>query len=192
MIYSLCDYTGNMLKPWRDAGFDTKAIDIQNGEDVFSLSVLADAEMVFAFPPCDDMAVSGARWMKGKGLKALARSIALVAQCVDLAEASGAPWMIENPRSTLASYWRPADHTFHPLHFSYFEPEDHYTKKTFLWVGNGFIMPDPKLAPLFDAPDPDYILKQPQSKARANIRSATPMGFAKAVFEANKNNTRNT
>ena len=31
----------------------------------------------------------------------------------------------------------------------------------------------------------DWIRKAPPSEDRANFRSATPMGFARAVFEAN-------
>ena len=38
---------------------------------------------------------------------------------------------------------------------------------------------------LFSGPDTTYIHHQPPGDERANIRSATPRGFARAVFEAN-------
>ena len=57
---------------------------------------------VFAFVPCTHLAVSGARWFKGKGLRALASSINLFATAADYCEYTGAPYLIENPVSTIA------------------------------------------------------------------------------------------
>lgn len=61
-------------------------------------------------------------------------------------------------------------------------PGDAYTKKTCLWTGNGFRMPakwpvEPTEGSLM------HLL--PPSEDRANLRSATPQGFANAVFAAN-------
>jgi hypothetical protein len=92
--------------------------------------------------------------------------------------------MIENPVSTLSTYWRKPDHTFHPWQYTAFEMGDNYTKKTCLWTGNGFVMPAPAVTAGLGQPD-DRIHKAPPSEERGNIRSATPMGFARAVFEAN-------
>ena len=148
---------------------------------------LQEVAFLSCFPPCTDLSVSGARWMKDKGLRALARSIDYFATCVDVAEATGAPYLIENPRSTISTYWRPADHSFHPCHYSgYVDGDEMYTKETNLWVGNGFVMPPREMYnDLFDEPDRTYIHYQSPGEERANIRSATPMGFAKAVFQAN-------
>ncbi|MGE3709603.1 MAG: hypothetical protein AB7G35_08020 [Hyphomicrobiaceae bacterium] len=93
--------------------------------------------------------------------------------------------MIENPVGTLATYWREPDYTFHPVHYAGYAPDpfaDEYTKKTCLWTGNGFVMPDrrpgePTLGSLMHRLSP--------SDDRADLRSATPMGFAIAVFQAN-------
>ena len=38
---------------------------------------------------------------------------------------------------------------------------------------------------LFNMPDSTYIHHQPPGEERASIRSATPVGFAQAVFKAN-------
>jgi len=46
-------------------------------------------------------------------------------------------------------------------------------------------MPPRRMHDLFEEPDTKYIHHQPPGPERANIRSATPMGFAKAVFQAN-------
>ena len=97
---------------------------------------------VAAFPPCDHLAVSGARWFAGKGLGALAQSVELFGKAAFWAEYFDAPYMIENPVSTISTYWRKPDHIFHPWQFSGLNADDCYTKKTCLWTGNGFVMPE--------------------------------------------------
>lgn len=187
LVLSLFDYTGNMVKPWAEAGYETLCVDIQrDGTDIRRwLPPRREYRIVFAFPPCNDLAVSGARWFKDKGLSGLASALELVERARDICEWCDAPWMLENPVSTLSTYWRQPDHTFHPHEFAGFEPADNYTKKTCLWTGNGFVMPEP--FPLLDAGKPDdlRIVNAAPSASRANFRSATPMGFARAVFRAN-------
>lgn len=182
----LYDRTGNMALPWEAAGYDTLSVDIQrDGTDILRwLPPRRDYCFVAAFPPCTDQAVSGARWFKDKGLAGLASAIEHVERARDICEWAEAPWMLENPVSTISSYWREPDHTFHPCDYTFFEPTDNYTKKTCLWTGNGFVMPDPRR--IHDLPEPDdRIFRLPPSEDRGDIRSATPMGFARAVFEAN-------
>ncbi len=186
LVLSLFDFTGNMVLPWKEAGFDTLCIDIQrDGTDLLRwLPPRREYQIVFAFPPCTNLAVSGARWFKDKGLSGLGSAIELVERARDICEWSGAPWMLENPISTLSTYWRKPDHIFHPHEFAGFHAMDNYVKQTCLWTGAGFIMPEP--FPLLNAGKPDdRIHKAPPGPDRANFRSATPMGFARAVFEAN-------
>lgn len=201
---SLFDYTGNMLKPWLDAGYECHIFDIQHRPGSrfvdgmwkwgFDLSTTEgfprfDADFAFlsCFPPCTHLAVSGARWFKGKGLRALEESIAFFATSVEVAEMLQCPYLIENPMSTISTYWREPDHKFHPCHYSgYVDGEENYTKETWLWTGGGFVMPPKKMSgDLFDMPDTTYIHHQPPGEERANIRSATPMGFAQAVYACN-------
>jgi hypothetical protein len=198
IVLSLCDRTGNMVQPWIEAGYRAVTVDLQDAavsnqaRDHF----VADLRewryplrygkpcIVFAFPPCTDLAVSGARWFTDKGLASLVHALAIVNACRDICEGSGAPWMLENPVSTISSYWRKPDYSFHPHDFTAFEPGDNYTKKTCIWSGGGFIMPRAARARLNAAPD-DRIHKAPPGPARGDFRSATPMGFARAVFESN-------
>ena len=137
---------------------------------------------VAAFPPCDHLAVSGARWFAGKGLGALSQSVELFERAAFWAEWFGAPYFIENPVSTISTYWRKPDHIFHPWHYCGLACEDAYTKQTCIWTGNGFTMPPP-LHPDDVVPD-DRIHKAPPSPERAAFRSRTPRGFAIAVAEA--------
>ena len=187
LVLSLFDLTGNMVQPWQEAGYETLCVDIQrDGTDILRwLPPRREYKIVFAFPPCTNLAVSGARWFKDKGLSGLASAIELVERARDICEWSGAPWMIENPVSTLSSYWRKPDCTFHPHEFTHFWAPDNYTKKTCIWHGNGFVMPKPRKDLSLGKPD-SRIHQAPPGPERANFRSATPKGFAKAVFEANR------
>lgn len=200
IVVSLCDRTGNMVLPWLEAGYDAITYDLQMSDrrlhpnrthyvrDV--LTVLPEEIKhhnpiaVFAFPPCTNLAVSGARWFKEKGLSGLIGALQVVNACKQICEASGAPWMLENPVSTIATYWREPDYTFHPADYTGFELGDNYTKKTCLWVGGGFIMPKPRPDMSLPSPD-DRIHKAAPGPDRADFRSATPVGFARAVFAAN-------
>jgi hypothetical protein len=199
-VISLFDKTGNMVKPWADAGHTCWIIDIQHkpgvekagninrvGADLSRFWVppfSGEIAFVSAFPPCTHLAVSGARWFRGKGLHALADSIRMFAVAAQFCEWAGAPYMIENPVSTISTYWREPDHTFHPFEYAGIHPEDNYTKKTCLWTGGGFVMPYPIPLDGGHAPD-NRIHTAPPSRDRADFRSMTPTGFAKAVFEAN-------
>lgn len=198
IVISCFDVTGNMVKPWAEAGFSCYCIDLQHpqGETRQGRIIYVGADMRdwlppfrsirFAafFPPCTDVAVSGARWFKDKGLFALHQSIHLFYASIRIAEWTQAPYLIENPVSVISTYWRKPDFTFNPCDYAgYPEGEnDLYTKKTCLWVGGRFKMPPPKrLEPVFGSKM--HLL--PPSEDRAKLRSATPMGFARAVFEAN-------
>jgi len=103
--------------------------------------------------------------------------------------------------SRLATLWRKPDYSFQPFEYGgylpeddvnpkwpeYIAPRDAYSKKTCLWTGNGFRMPEK------DAVECDSFGSSVQyrklggkSLKTKNIRSATPRGFARAVFLANK------
>ena len=210
VVLSLCDKTGNMVRPWADAGFDCFCVDIQHPlgmsphdhDRIFLIS--ADVlkwsgwghlpekpSIVFAFPPCTDLAGSGARWWAGKGLSACIGALQLVDRCRDIAEGFGCPWMIENPVGRLATCWRKPDHMFDPCDYGgYLDPAgEAYTKKSCLWTGGGFVMP-PKspVAPQGARPgQPNewYSKVGGKSEKTKNYRSQTPRGRTRAVFEAN-------
>lgn len=198
-VLSLCDRTGVMVEPWVEAGFHCTIVDIQHTtEDVGPLlrTVGADVRrwepsggfgIVFAFPPCTHLASSGARWFRDKGLGKLIEALELVEACRKVCEAEAAPWMVENPMGTLSTYWRPPDFTFDPSEFAGYldDPtEDGYTKRTCLWTGGGFQLP--RRRP-WEATQGSKMHLLAPSADRADLRSVTPRGFARAVFEANVN-----
>lgn len=199
----LFEHSGKMAAPWAERGHPAIVLDQQNDnssrDGVFHARCdLSEAQaalaiikaftqgeapaFVAAFPPCDHLAVSGARWFQGKGLGALRDSINLFSVAAEICEDLGAPYLIENPVSTISSYWRKPDHVFHPYDYAGLCPEDAYTKKTCLWTGHGFNMPEPK--PLDGVEPDDRIHKAAPGPDRKDFRSATPLGFARAVYEA--------
>ena len=210
----LCDITGVMAKPWVDAGYDCILVDPQHpegitfehlpkGNRIIKIGHVIDhpeawkwigdaiqtdkVAFVAGFPPCTDLAVSGARWFQSKREADPAvqfKAMHVVWQCQSIGEISGAPWFLENPVSQISSLWRKPDHSFHPHDFTGYCANDNYTKKTCLWVGGGFVMPAPFRDELLGAPD-NRIHQAPPRPDRANFRSATPEGFARAVFLAN-------
>lgn len=199
-VLSLFDYSCTSVKAFAENGYECWCVDIQHPKGINRngnvIKVGADLrnwippmgiwDFVMAWPPCTHLAVSGARWFREKGLHALADAIRLFAIAVDICEASGAPFCIENPVSTISSYYRKPDHTFNPWEYALYNarPEtDAYSKKTCLWVGGGFVMPPKKQWTGLVRED---IHRMPPSDERANLRSATPEGFARALYEANQ------
>lgn len=151
IVISGFDKTGNMVKPWAEAGFLCYCVDIQHakGERREGNIIYVGADILewmpprepvaasFYFPPCTDVAVSGARWFKDKGLGSLIYALRLFDRAVMLAEWARAKYMLENPVSTVSSYWRKPDYTFHPHHFTGLCGDDNYSKLTCLWTGGG-------------------------------------------------------
>ena len=158
-------------------------------------------DFVAAFPECTNVAVSGAAHFINKGPRALSLSLDLFATSLEIGKWSGAPYMIENPVSTFSTYCGKPNHIFNPYDYGgylpkndkhprwpdYIAPQDAYPKKTCLWTGNDFIMPNHRPV----EPEPGYSRQHKQlggkSQKTKNIRSATPRGFAIAVYESNKN-----
>jgi len=202
IVLSLYDLTTVAVQPWAAAGYECYCVDIQHTEperilygkgvitktnhDIMTwLPPRTDYRFVIAQPPCTNQATSGARWFKDKGLAGLADAIKHVERSVDIAEWSDAEWCLENPVSTIASYWRASDYTFQPHEYTGFCKDDNYNKKTCLWTSDGFKMPKPKVDWSLGSPD-NRIHEAGPGEGRANFRSAAPRGFWKAVYEANK------
>ena len=212
-----------MVKPWVDAGCTAYLFDKQHAmgetqsgkivkiggllEDSLELigQIIRSGRVAFvaAFPECTNLAVSGACRFESKAKENIhfqCQAMNLVYICRDIAQSSGAPWIVENPVSVVSSFWRKPDHYFHPYEYggyllkndvhpnypNYICPQDAYMKKTSLWTGNGFIMPKKKAVPVAAPFTAQHQKLGGTSLKTKNIRSATPRGFALAVFKANK------
>ena len=198
----LCDLTGNMARPWAEAGIKCYCVDTQHSirrdrvegnihfvwGDVRSWRPPEGLRIVFgaAFTPCTDVAGSGARDFQKKGGYLLRDAVEMFEAARQALAFSGAPYMLENSVGLLSSipHIGKPNHYFDPSDYTALCPDDNYTKKTCIWSGNGFVMPEPQRDMTLGAPD-DRIHKAPPGDDRANFRSATPMGFSRATFAAN-------
>ena len=213
IIISCFDLSGVMVEEWAKAGYECHIVDTQHekgehtignitkwGMDVFEwekvfLEKYPDKikNVLFAsfFPPCTDLAVSGARWFKNKEEKnpgTRERAMNLVYWSDKIGKLFDCPYFIENPVSVISSIWRKPNHSFHPYEYGGYEggSDDGYTKKTCLWTNEKFILP-PKKPIELDPLTHDRIHKKGPSADRQNFRSKTPKGFARAIFEQYKN-----
>ena len=162
-----------------------------------------------AFPVCTDMAVSGAAWFAKKAAANPCFQEEAVRHAVDCAdlfeEMGGIPYFVENPVSVLATKWRKPDYSFHPYEYGgyidddaaehprwpeYIAPRDAYKKKTCLWTGGGFVMPTKVAVDCEGYHGNGYSTAMMKlggkSQRTKDIRSATPRGFATAVYQSNQ------
>ena len=202
IVLSLFDLTTTLVQPWAEAGHLCYCVDLQHppgetrtgniirvGTDVREwLPPYAPVAFAAFCPPCTDTAISGRAHFRRKGLPAVIRALQLFDWSARLAAWCSCPYFIENPVSTVSTYWRPPDFRFDPCDYAGYLPPDRqlaeaYTKRTCLWTGGGFVLPEHKAVVPFLG---SKMHNLPDSKNRANLRSATPAGFARAVFEANR------
>jgi len=129
-------------------------------------------DMIIAFPPCTDLAVSGARWFpekikNGSQEKSIEFFMRFVnADCKHIA--------IENPIGIMSTKYRKPDQIIQPWQFWHGE-----TKSTCLWL-KGL----PLLQPTNIVEGREQkIWKMPPSVDRAKMRSKTFPGIARAMAE---------
>lgn len=196
----LCELSGKMARPWSDAGYLCFCVDIQHSirrdrvegnirfvwGDVRTWRLPEGIRPIFvaAFTPCTNQTVAGARDFEKKGGYMLRDGLEMFEAGRQVAAWSGAPYCCENPVGVLSSI----PHIGKPQY--YFDPSDYagyadepeleaYTKKTCLWTGNGFVMPEPKpVEPILGS----MMHTLPPTEDRADLRSATPSGFSRATF----------
>ena len=201
IVISCFDLTTTLVQPWAEAGYLCYCVDLQHppgetregniirvGIDVREwLPPYGPVAFAAFFPPCTDTAISGRAHFRRKGLSSVIKALQLFEWSARLAAWCQCPYFIENPVSTVSTYWRPPDFRFDPCDYAGYLSADSqlseaYTKRTCLWTGGGFQLPEPKaVVPILGS----KMHNLPDSKGRANLRSATPAGFARAVFEAN-------
>lgn len=181
-----------MPQPWNLPGSTNAAI-----EAIIAMNPL----FVFGFGPCTELATCGAKHFDKK--RAIdpdfqARAVALWRTTETVGQRTGAAWFAENPRSVLSTQYRRPDFKFDPSDFGGYLPEDDvnplypdiipprdaYTKETWIWHGNGFVVP-PKRKIVDCGYYPGWSNLGGKSERTKRIRSTTPRGWAIAVFFAN-------
>lgn len=129
-------------------------------------------DMILAFPPCTNLAVSGARYFAEK--IADGRQQASIDFFLAFANANCEKIAIENPIGIMSSKWRKPDQIIQPWQFGHSE-----TKATCLWLRG---LPPLEPTDIVDGRE-QRIWKMPPSADRAKLRSKTYSGIARAMAE---------
>lgn len=177
-----CEESQEVCKAFRELGHEAYSCDIIECSggypewhlqmDVFEAIKLKDWDLMIAFPPCTDLAVSGARWFKEKWESGQQRRS--IEFFLKLTETNIKHWCVENPIGIMSTWYRKPDQIIQPWMFGHGE-----TKATCLWLSNL-----PKLQPtnIVDGRE-NRIWKMPPLKDRAKLRSKTYSGIAKAMAD---------
>lgn len=174
-----CKYSGQVRDAFIAAGHDAVSCDLLPTEragphhqgDVLQL-LSAAWDLMVAFPPCTDLAASGARWWPAK--RADGRQQRAVAFVRALADSPIPRVAIENPVGYLSTAWRQPDQIVQPWMFGHGE-----TKTTCLWL-----KALPPLNPTDVVPGrATRVHRMPDSLGRAKRRSLTYPGIARAMAQ---------
>lgn len=179
-ILIACEESQVVTKEFRKLGHEAYSCDTREcsgghqewhiHNDVTAALFFQKWDMIIAFPPCSDLAVSGARWFKekqqdGRQQKSIDFFMMFTGYPCDKIA-------IENPIGIMSTQYRKPDQIIQPWQFGHGE-----TKATCLWLKG---LPKIKATNIVDGRE-QRIWKLPQSKNRSRNRSKTYSGIAKAM-----------
>ena len=175
-----CEYSGRVRDAFTALGHDATSVDLLPSEtegkhiqgDVLEVIKSEHFDLMIAHPPCNSLAVSGARWCPYKTKDgSQQRALEFVRALLDAPIQRIA---LENPVSIISSHIRKPDQYVQPWMFGSGE-----VKKTGLWLKNL-----PLLTPtnIVDGREPRVHMMAP-SENRWKERSRTYEGIAKAMAE---------
>ena len=177
-ILIACEYSGKVREAFRNLGHDAWSCDLLPADDNSPhhiqgdvLDILDDGwDMMVSFPPCQHLAVSGARWFKekiadGRQQQGIDFFMAMVNAPIPMIS-------IENPIGIMSTRYQKPTQIIQPWQFGHGE-----TKATCLWLKS--------LAPLQPTDIVEgreqRIWKMPPSADRWKKRSETYQGIADAM-----------
>jgi site-specific DNA-cytosine methylase len=180
-----CEFSGVVRRSFRELGHDAWSCDLLPAEDgspfhfqrnVFDVlhngwtETGCNWDLMIAHPPCQHLAVSGARWFKEKHIQQV-EALAFVRALMHVAIPRIA---IENPISIISSRIRKPDQIIQPWQFGHGE-----TKATCLWLKNL-----PKLTPTKIVEGREArVHRAPPGPDRWKERSRTLTGIAEAMAD---------
>jgi site-specific DNA-cytosine methylase len=175
-----CEFSGIVTNAFRKLGHDAVSCDLIDTEGNSAYHFKMDVrdmlcnfwDLMIVFPPCTDLAVSGARYFAEKQKDG--RQQKAIEFFLEMANAPIKHIAIENPIGIMSRYYRKPDQIIQPWQFGHGE-----TKATCLWLKNL-----PKLQPTnivegrvgrvwLESPGPD----------RWKNRSRTYQGIAEAMAQ---------
>lgn len=186
IILSLFDYSGNWPKYYKENGYDVYQIDLKFGIDILELTredfSFDSVHGILAAPPCTDFAGSGAQWWKAKDEDGRTEeSLKLIDKTIEIINwFTPEWWALENPVGRLQKL-RPQ--LGQPWYFQPFWYGDPYTKKSGLCGKFNKNLPRNEVEPTEGSKM--WLKYGGKSERTKELRSITPLGFAKAFYLAN-------
>lgn len=183
-----CEFSGVVREAFRRRGHDAWSCDLRMASDDYPQTgqwahhYVCDArkaldfmswDLVIAHPPCTHLAVSGARWWKGR-IKEQEEAIQFFMDMVD-GPTRGA---VENPIGIMSTIYRKPDQIIQPWMFGHGE-----TKATCLWLKG---LPKLVATDVVEGRSPRVHYESPGMKnglTRQQRRSITLTGIAEAMAE---------
>lgn len=169
-----CEFSGVVRQAFTDIGHDAWSCDLLDteipGNHIIGnvLDHLDGWDMMIAHPPCTHLAVSGARWFKGKE-KEQAEALKFVRALLNVPISK---ICLENPVSIISSKIRKPDQIIQPWQFGHGE-----TKRTCLWLKGLPLLVPTDIVEGREA----RIHKMSPSANRGKERSRTYVGIAEAM-----------
>jgi len=173
IVLDICGGTGSWSKPYKDAGYDVRVIDLPNDVRLCKFDPSLKVHGILAAPPCTRFSYARNRYPATKD--ELIDALSIVDACLRAVVLYKPKfWAMENPRAKLRHYLGES-----PFHFYQWEFGDAGHKPTCIW-GN-FIHPikNPKQR----TKESTWKTKKANATKKDQI---TPKGFAEAFYKANK------
>ena len=183
-ILVACEFSGTVRQAFRKRGHDAWSCDLLPADDGSEFHIQGDCrehlegwDLMIMHPPCQHLAVSGARWFKDKKAEQ-AEALAFVRTLMD---APCQRWALENPISVISSKIKKPDQIIQPWMFGHGE-----SKATCLWLkGLPLLQPTevltvPKCG-VWNNQTPSGQNKLGPSPDRWKLRSKTYEGIAEAM-----------
>lgn len=174
IILDLCGGTGSWSKPYKDAGYDVRVVDLPNDIRLLEFDESLNVYGILAAPPCTIFSYARQRY----GLPTqdeLQDALSIVDACLRAVVIYKPKWWaLENPRNKLRRYLGKPLITIKQWWYG-----DGQEKPTCIYGNFNF--------PLFDPGKRTKPSTFKTKKQNADKNDAiTPPGFAKAFFEANR------
>lgn len=200
---------GLALRPWLERGYRSLDEEIRaDPEKTADIVAARHGRIAFAcaFPPCVDLAAAGARWWRRKR----AENPNFQTEAIDrlrntelMLRSTGAPYVMFTPGSAMITkLWKGPSAIISPYQFGGYLPENHhhpttpnvipgrdrYHKHTYVFTGNGFVLPRRKPV------TPVWVMKKHKKTGKVrrvspvlakrkhkHARRLAPLGFLTAV-----------
>jgi hypothetical protein len=190
------DYTGNWSHPYKEAGYNVIQLDRKLGVDINNINnewlsenvfdKFKTVDIILAAPDCTHFASSGAQYWKEKDADGrTGEAVELVCQVLRTVDACMPDiWALENPVGRLPKL---VPQLGKPWYFQPWWYGDPYTKKTGLWGNFNKDLPRNEVEPVKSCSQGSWLMKLGgKSERTKELRSETPMGFARSFFMANQ------